>query len=143
MPGGINMKFQSIVSHLSKIKLDQFQIKQILNMVEKYIVANETAATPAIEYCPKCAKRHSKMIKSGQTKNGKQTQVEDFKISSEKDELHVQIKLNRDDCSCPMCRSKEIKVKGYKIKKVRHSVLAHAPCIIDYKQRRYECKNCV
>ncbi len=74
--------------------------------------------------------------------NIRETQVEEFKISSEKDELHVQITLNRDDCSCPMCRSKEIKVKGYKIKKVRHSVLAHAPCIIDYKQRRYECKNC-
>ena len=37
MPESINMEIQSIVSHLSKIKLDQFQIKQILNMVEKYI----------------------------------------------------------------------------------------------------------
>lgn len=74
--------------------------------------------------------------------NIKESQVEEFKISSEKDELHVQITLNRGDCSCPMCRSEEIKVKGYKIKKVRHSVLAHAPCIIDYKQRRFECKNC-
>lgn len=54
MPGGINMKIQSIVSHLSKIKLDQFQIKQILNLVEKY------------------EKRHPKMIKDGQIKNGKQ-----------------------------------------------------------------------
>lgn len=41
-------------------------------MVEKYIEANETAATPVIEYCPKCAKRHPKMIKARQTKNGKQ-----------------------------------------------------------------------
>ena len=56
MPGGINMEIQSIVSHLSKIELDQFQIKQILNMVEKYIAANETVATPVIEYCLKCAK---------------------------------------------------------------------------------------
>ena len=66
------MEIQSIVSHLSKIKLDQFQINQILDMVEKYIVANETATTPVIEYCPKCAKRHPKMFKAGQTKNGKQ-----------------------------------------------------------------------
>ena len=41
-------------------------------MVEKYNEANETAATPVIEYCPKCAKRHPKMIKARQTKNGKQ-----------------------------------------------------------------------
>ena len=40
-------------------------------MVEKYIGANETAATPVIEYCPKCAKRHPKMIKAGQTKKWK------------------------------------------------------------------------
>lgn len=40
-------------------------------MVKKYIVANETAATPGIEYCPKCTKRHSKMIKAGQTKKWK------------------------------------------------------------------------
>lgn len=66
------MEIQRIVSHLSKIKWDQFQIKQILNMVEKYNEANETAATPVIEYCPKCAKRHPKMIKARQTKNGKQ-----------------------------------------------------------------------
>ena len=68
MSEGINMKIQSIASHLSKIKLDQFQIKQILNMGEKYIEANETAATPVIEYCPKCAKRYPKMLKAGQTK---------------------------------------------------------------------------
>lgn len=74
--------------------------------------------------------------------NIKESQVESFEISSEKGELHVKITLNRGDCVCPICRSNEIKVKGYKIKKVRHSVLAHAPCIIDYKQRRYECKNC-
>ena len=41
-------------------------------MVEKYIAANETVATPVMENCLKCAKRHSKMIKAGQTKNGKQ-----------------------------------------------------------------------
>ena len=41
-------------------------------MVEKYNEANETAATPVIEYCPKCAKRHPKMIKARQAKNGKQ-----------------------------------------------------------------------
>lgn len=72
VPGSINMEIQRIVSHLSKIKLDQFQIKQILNMVEKYIETNEPAATPVIEYCLKCAKKHPKMIKAGQIKNGKQ-----------------------------------------------------------------------
>ena len=38
----------------------------------EHIEANETAATPVIEYCPKCAKRHPKMIRAGQAKNGKQ-----------------------------------------------------------------------
>lgn len=66
------MEIQNIAANLSNIKLDQFQIEQILDMVEEYIEANETASTPIIEHCPKCPEKHPKMIKAGHTKSGKQ-----------------------------------------------------------------------
>ena len=52
------MEIQNIAANLSNIKLDQFQIEQILDMVEEYIEANETASTPIIEHCPKCSEKH-------------------------------------------------------------------------------------
>ncbi|MDD6348847.1 hypothetical protein [Intestinibaculum porci] len=66
------MEIQNIVANLSNIKLDKFQIEQILDMVEEYIEDNETASTPIIEHCPKCPEKHPKMIKAGHTKSGKQ-----------------------------------------------------------------------
>lgn len=50
VPGGINMETQNISANLSKIKLDDFQIEQILKKVEEYIKGNETATTPIIEF---------------------------------------------------------------------------------------------
>lgn len=74
--------------------------------------------------------------------NIRESKVESFDIHSEMDELHVRIRLRKAECPCPVCRSRDIAVKGYRLKKIRHSVLAHAPCVIDYEQRRYRCKNC-
>lgn len=71
-----------------------------------------------------------------------QSRVESFDVHSEKDELHVRIRLKKAECPCPVCRSRDSVIKGYRLKKIRHSVLAHVPCIIDYEQRRYRCRNC-
>lgn len=43
---------------------------------------------------------------------------------------------------CPECGNNKVKVKGYVVKKIVHSILTDRPCLIRYHARRYCCPKC-
>ena len=52
------------------------------------------------------------------------------------------IVLNNSTTSCKECGSLSIVTKEYKIKKITHSISTNQPCILNYKARRFKCKDC-
>ena len=52
------------------------------------------------------------------------------------------IVLNNSTTSCKECGSLSIVIKEYKIKKITHSISTNQPCILNYKARRFKCKDC-
>lgn len=56
--------------------------------------------------------------------------------------LIIYLELNITEHCCPICNSITSKVKGYQLKKIKHSVLNPVPCIIHYRARRYVCPVC-
>jgi transposase len=49
--------------------------------------------------------------------------------------------INDTNC-CENCGSININVKDYYIKKITHSISTNQPCILNYKARRFRCKDC-
>lgn len=56
--------------------------------------------------------------------------------------LIIYLELNAQIHTCPVCQSPTDKVKGYHLKKIKHSILNPVPCIIHYRARRYVCPVC-
>lgn len=56
--------------------------------------------------------------------------------------LTIYLELNSREHSCPVCTTPTDKVKGYQLKKIKHSVLNPVPCVIHYRARRYVCPVC-
>lgn len=50
--------------------------------------------------------------------------------------------LNKNTNCCEYCGSININVKDYYIKKITHSISTNQPCILNYKARRFKCKDC-
>lgn len=63
-------------------------------------------------------------------------------VFHEGNELIISIELNVSEHLCPICRTPTSKIKGYHLKKIRHSVLNPISCIIHYRARRYVCPVC-
>ena len=56
--------------------------------------------------------------------------------------LNIDVKLIDLRPQCIHCDSKDITIKDYVPKKLKHSTLKNKECIINYKARRYKCKFC-
>ena len=69
-------------------------------------------------------------------------QAERINVYSGTDGLHVYIRLKPVPCRCSACGNMTDKVKGYKTRKITHSVITTTPCFIDYDQRRMRCTEC-
>ena len=68
--------------------------------------------------------------------------IKNISISHENGTVYVSLELNIREHPCPVCGTSTSKVKAYQIKKINHSVLNPAPCIIHYRARRYVCPVC-
>ena len=68
--------------------------------------------------------------------------IKDICIYHENGSLIIAVELNIKNHKCPVCGSDTSKVKGYTLKKIKHSVLNPVPCIIHYRARRYICPTC-
>lgn len=56
--------------------------------------------------------------------------------------LIIDICLNVKEHKCPVCSTTTTRIKGYCMKRVRHSVLNPVSCMINYRARRYVCPMC-
>lgn len=54
----------------------------------------------------------------------------------------VQISLRANYPPCPDCGNEDVKIKGYELKKINHSILTDRKCLLHYKARRYICPVC-
>jgi transposase len=54
----------------------------------------------------------------------------------------VQISLRANYPPCPDCGNEDVKIKGYEVKKINHSILTDRKCLLHYKARRYVCPVC-
>lgn len=53
-------------------KLTRFQKKQIISIFDKFSSENMEITKGSFQVCPKCGKKHPRLIKAGKTKGGKQ-----------------------------------------------------------------------
>ncbi len=53
-------------------KLTRFQKRQIISLFEKFFSENMEITKGSFQVCPKCEKKHPRLIKGGKTKGGKQ-----------------------------------------------------------------------
>ena len=63
-------------------------------------------------------------------------------ISHDDDSIIVHLTLSPRAHLCPVCSTSTSKIKGYSLRKIKHSVLHPLPCIIHYRARRYVCPVC-
>lgn len=56
--------------------------------------------------------------------------------------LLIHIELHIKEHICPLCKTTTTKIKGYQLKKIKHSVLNPVACTIHYRARRYLCPIC-
>lgn len=68
--------------------------------------------------------------------------VKELQVYHQKDGVHVQIQLMVVPHICPVCGNCTTKIRGYQRKVIKHSILNHDACFIDYDARRYECRKC-
>lgn len=57
-------------------------------------------------------------------------------------ELVCTIVLNNTTKCCEECGSIAITIKDYRPKKIIHSISTNQPCILNYRARRFRCKDC-
>ena len=57
--------------------------------------------------------------------------------------LVVTIVLNNDTKCCKFCGSTSFCSHGFIHKKITHSISTNQACILNYKARRFKCKDCV
>lgn len=68
--------------------------------------------------------------------------IKTIDIFHEQGGLIIYLELNPSLHQCPVCSSYTDKVKGYQLKKIKHSILNPVPCVIHYRARRYICPAC-
>lgn len=68
--------------------------------------------------------------------------LQSFNIFYKDNILCIDVKLKRSIHQCPVCSTQTSKISCYTIKKIKHSILSTAPCIIYYHARRYICPVC-
>jgi len=68
--------------------------------------------------------------------------IESIETRADGLELVIEIKLFKQKESCPVCASNDIIFHEYKYKKIIHSISTNNKCIIRFRQRRYQCKQC-
>lgn len=68
--------------------------------------------------------------------------IKTIDIYHEDGSLIIYLELNTREHSCPVCTTPTDRIKGYQLKKIKHSVLNPVPCIIHYRARRYVCPVC-
>lgn len=68
--------------------------------------------------------------------------IKKINIYHEKNGLVIDLELNVHEHSCPVCNTVTTKIKGYHLKKIKHSVLNPVPCMINYRARRFICPVC-
>lgn len=64
--------------------------------------------------------------------------IESIDITYDSDTLIAIIKLFKRTTTCAVCKTNASKFNCYKIKKIIHSISTQKPCIIHFKQRRYQ-----
>lgn len=74
--------------------------------------------------------------------NALKHKIESLEIITESNQLIAIIRMNKASVSCPICNSDKIKFNSYRLKKIIHSISTQKPCIIHFKQRRYQCLTC-
>lgn len=55
--------------------------------------------------------------------------------------FHIQVTLNQEEEFCPYCGG-PIKIKEYKVRTYNHLPITATPSVIDWRRRRYMCKDC-
>lgn len=63
-------------------------------------------------------------------------------VYHESNGIFIDLTLNVKEHHCPLCQSPTTKIKDYRVKKIKHSVLNPVPCTIHYRARRYICPVC-
>lgn len=74
--------------------------------------------------------------------NALKHKIESLDIITESNQLIAIIRTNKEPVNCPICAAHKIKFNSYRTKKIIHSVSTQKPCIIRFKQRRYQCLVC-
>lgn len=68
--------------------------------------------------------------------------VEDIHVSNKNCTIIVDVTLSRKIHACPLCTVETDKVKDYRVKKIRHSIITNTPLMLHYRARRYICPVC-
>jgi transposase len=74
--------------------------------------------------------------------NALKHKIESLDIITEFNQIIAIIKMNKISPICPVCSSDKYRFNCYKIKKIIHSISTQKPCVIHFKQRRYQCLVC-
>lgn len=74
--------------------------------------------------------------------NALKHKIQSIEIVTESNQLIAIIRLNKIETPCPICTSSHYKLNCYKVKKIIPSISTQKPCIIHFKQRRYQCLVC-
>ena len=67
--------------------------------------------------------------------------IESFSTYRSDNVLHICVRLRPDFPVCPCCGGAS-KIKGYSSYSYNHLDIAGIPSVIDWKRRRYACKDC-
>jgi transposase len=54
--------------------------------------------------------------------------------------IHISLRANYPPCTD--CGNTDVKIKGYELKKINHSILTDRKCLLHYRARRYICPVC-
>lgn len=68
--------------------------------------------------------------------------IQDINIIRDDKTVYVNVTLIKKSYVCPCCGSIKTIVKDYKNKTIIHSILNTNKCVINYRCRRYICKDC-
>lgn len=68
--------------------------------------------------------------------------IQDINIVKSNDVILINVTLTKRIRHCPRCGSLSSNIKDYKIKKITHSIFNTNKTIINYRCRRFICKNC-
>ena len=68
--------------------------------------------------------------------------VEDFSFTNVDGQSFGRILLCDQRPPCPDCHNKDVKIKGYELKRINYGVLADRKLTLIYRARRYICPVC-